>query len=75
MALLDQEQRIAAVSDLYRKLMTYKRSIDNQWSRIEGESDLEKRLYSTDADCIKGVMPLTQHDLNIEFVDYGQGSR
>lgn len=75
MVLLEQEQRIAAVSDLYKKLLTYKLSIDNQWSRIEGESDLEKRLYATDEDCIKGVLPLAQHNLNVEFVEYGLGSR
>lgn len=55
--------------------MLYKKSIDSQWSKIEGEGDFEKRLYSTDVDCIKGGKPLIQHNLNTEFVDYGQGSR
>lgn len=72
---LEQDQRLTTIKQLYKQLLSLKKSIDIQWSKIEGEGDLEKRLYSTDIDCLLGGMPLSQHNLNTDFLDYGQGSR
>ncbi|KAL0268592.1 UNVERIFIED_CONTAM: hypothetical protein PYX00_010464 [Menopon gallinae] len=73
--LLEQEQRINAITRIYKEFKSFKRSIDNQWAKIEGEGDFEKRLYATDKDCILGVEPLTQHDLTTDFVGYGEAAR
>ncbi|KAK6619738.1 hypothetical protein RUM43_012498 [Polyplax serrata] len=73
--LLEQDQRLTAINRLYKELLTLKKSIGTQWAKIEGEGDLEKRLYATDIDCLLGGIPLSQHNLNTEFLDYNQGSR
>ena len=72
---LEQEQRLATIKNLYKQLLILKKSIDIQRAKIEGEEDLEKRLYSTDIDCLLGRVPLSKHNLNTEFLDYGQGTR
>ncbi|XP_076351194.1 tetratricopeptide repeat protein 17-like [Tachypleus tridentatus] len=65
MALMQQEQRAVLVEDLKQQLMAQKEDID---LREDKETNLEDKIYSTDADCIMAGKPLAEFDLYFSTV-------
>ncbi|XP_069702487.1 tetratricopeptide repeat protein 17 isoform X1 [Periplaneta americana] len=63
LALLEQERRVRNIDTLYKELVSRKTAIDRQWASLEGATDLEARLYSHDADCLRAGRPLSDTDL------------
>lgn len=71
LSLLEQEHRANEIDRLYREMIQMKASIDEEWAGLESATELEARLYTTDADCIQAGRPLSDVDLYISVAEDG----
>lgn len=69
-SVLEQEQRVEEVTEMHKRLLSFKLSLDEQWSAIELETEFEDRLYATDPNCMYADHPLSRYRLNPVFIDF-----
>lgn len=69
--MLDQETRRNDINNIYQDLVLHKSIVDKKSSTLEGASDLEARIYSNDADCLKAGKSLSEIDLFTSIASNG----
>ncbi|CAH0389553.1 unnamed protein product [Bemisia tabaci] len=71
-AFLNQEKRVEKLEEYYAQMLEKVSMINRKRLDLDGVTEVESKLYATDADCLNTDEPLNADDLAFSFFDDGK---